>query len=252
MKEQTLNVATPDGEMATFLAMPETGGPFPPVILFMDIWGMREQLRDVARSVAAQGFACAAPSLYYRSGDVHFDHRHDDGKTKSIFVLDDADRQLMLDYAGHLTDEMAVSDAFALIQHLRTVDGVGQGYAGCFGYCMGGRHVVKVAAAHPEIFRATASLHGTALVTEDPASPHRGADRIQGEIYFGYGGLDSYTPPDVIAAVRTAFEASPAVLHEKIHKNTDHGYAIPDRDVYSESASAADWQTIFEMFRRAL
>ena len=62
MKEQQLRVATPDGEMTTFLAMPDSGGPFPPIILFMDIWGMREQLHEVARFVAAEGFACAAPS----------------------------------------------------------------------------------------------------------------------------------------------------------------------------------------------
>lgn len=252
MREQTHTVTTPDGDMETFLAMPDDGGPFPPVILFMDIWGMREQLRDVARFVAEKGFACAAPSLYYRSGDIHFDRRHEDGKTKSIFVLDHDDRETMLDYGRQLTDEMAVSDAFALIQHLRTIGGVSQGFAGCFGYCMGGRHVVRIAAAHPDIFRATASLHGTSLATDDPDSPHRGAAKIQGEIYFGYGELDSFTPPDVISAVHTAFDASPAILHEKIHKDTDHGYAIPDRDVHNEAASSADWETIFEIFHRTL
>lgn len=252
MKEQTLAVATPDGEMTAFLAMPDTGGPFPPVVLFMDVWGMREQLRDVARFVAAEGFACAAPSLYYRNGDVHFDHRHDDGRTKSIFVLDDNDRQRMLDYAVHLTDEMAVSDAHALVTHLRRIDGVSGGFAGCFGYCMGGRHIVKVAAAHPDIFRASASLHGTYLATDDPESPHLGAPKIKGEIYFGYGEKDSFTPPDVIAAVRAAFEKSPAAMHEKVHADTDHGYAIPDRDVYNPAAAATDWEAIFGMFHRVL
>lgn len=252
MKEQTIEVATPDGNMSTFLAMPDSAGPFPPVILFMDIWGMREQLRDVARFVAEKGFACAAPSLYYRSGDVHFDRRHEDGKTKSIFVLDDDDRQQMLEYNSHLTDEMAVSDAFALIKHLRGIDGVSQGFAGCFGYCMGGRHVVRVAAAYPDIFRATASLHGTALVTDAPDSPHLSAPRIQGEIYFGYGEQDPYTQSDVIDTVRAAFNDSPASMLDRVHPNTDHGYAIPDRDVYNESASGADWDTIFDIFRRTL
>ena len=78
MKEQTLQVKTPDGTMETFLAMPDSDGPFPPVVLFMDVWGMREQLRDLARFAAAEGFACAVPSLYYRNGGVHFDHRHPD------------------------------------------------------------------------------------------------------------------------------------------------------------------------------
>ena len=42
MKEQTFQIRTPDGDMETFLAMPDGDGPYPPVILYMDIWGMRE------------------------------------------------------------------------------------------------------------------------------------------------------------------------------------------------------------------
>jgi carboxymethylenebutenolidase len=139
---------------------------------------MREQLRDVARMVAAEGYACAAPSLYYRCDDTHFDHRHEDGRTKSIFVLDPEDRPKILEYNSHLTDDMGVSDAVALIAHMRSIDGVGAGPPGCFGYCMGGRHVVQAAVAHQDIFRATASLHGTALVTAEANSPHLGVPRI--------------------------------------------------------------------------
>ena len=113
MKEQTFLVETPDGKMETFLAMPDGDGPYPSVVLFMDIWGMREQLRNITRFVAAEGFACAAPSLYYRWGNNHFDYRHADGSTKSIFTLSEDDRQQMLDYGSQLTDDMATSDTAA-------------------------------------------------------------------------------------------------------------------------------------------
>ena len=252
MKEQTLQVKTPDGTMETFLAMPDSDGPFPPVVLFMDVWGMREQLRDLARFVAAEGFACAVPSLYYRNGGVHFDHRHPDGRTQSISLLSDADRAKMLEYASHLTDDMAVSDAGAVIDHLRSIDDISRGYAGSFGFCMGGRHVFKVGAGHPDIFRAAASLHGTYLAVDQPGSPHRVVPNMRGEVYCGYGALDPFTPPETAAAIRAAFAGAPAVLHERLHEDTHHGYAIPDRDVYNEAASLADWQTIFDMYRRVL
>ena len=158
----------------------------------------------------------------------------------------------MLDYNRHLTDDMVIADTGAMVAHLRTVNRVSDGYAGCFGYCMGGRHVMKVAAGHPDIFRATASLHGTYLVTDEPDSPHRGIAQIQGEVYCGYGALDPFTPPELRDAVRAAFAESAAVLHEKLHPDTHHGYAIPDRDVYNEAASRADWDEIFAMFRRTL
>ncbi len=252
MDERTLQVETPDGVMETFLAMPDSDGPFPPVMLYMDIWGMREQLRDVARTVASEGFACAAPSLYYREGNIHFDRRHPDGRTKSISILDDVDRQRMLDYNAHLTDEMAISDTGALIEHLRTIDKVSKSYAGCFGYCMGGRHVMKVAAAYPDVFRATASYHGTYLATDKLDSPHLGAPKIKGEVYCGYGDEDPFTPREVIDMVRKAFDDSDAVLHEIVHPATKHGYAIPDRDVFNEDASEKDWKVVYDMFRRML
>lgn len=250
MREQTLEVRTPDGAMDTFLALPDAGGPFPPVVLFMDIWGMRDQIRDIARGVAAEGFACAAPDLYYRAGGRHFDRRHPDGRSKSIAILEPDDRQAMIDYSSHLTDDMVVSDADALMAQLRTVDGVGQGPAGCFGYCMGGRHVVRVAAALPDLFRATASFHGTRLVTDGPDSPHLSASAIRGEIYFGYGELDGFTPPEVIATMRDAFADAPAVYSDRVHPGAHHGYAIPDRDVYDAAAGKTDWETVFGMFRR--
>jgi dienelactone hydrolase len=75
---------------------------------------------------------------------------------------------------------------------------------------------------------------------------------MRGEVYCGYGALDPFTPPETTAAVRAAFEGAPAVLHERLHADTHHGYAIPDRDVYNEAASLADWQTILDMYRRVL
>jgi len=252
MIEHDIKVTTSDGLMDTFLALPDGRGPFPPVILYMDIWGMRDQLRDIARFAARQGLACAAPSLYYRQGDTHFVHQHPDGRTKSISILSQTDRQKMLDYNAHLTDDMVIADTLTLISRLREVDNVSDGFAGCFGYCMGGRHVIRVAAAHSEIFRATASFHGTYLVTEKPNSPHLCAHDIQGKIYFGMGENDPFTPRRVVTALMEAFDDSPAKATFRIHGDTDHGYAIPDRDVYNSDATNADWQEIFSMFRRML
>ncbi len=49
MIEQTLDIATKDGAMETFVVRPERGGPCPPVLFLMDAPGIREELRDMAR-----------------------------------------------------------------------------------------------------------------------------------------------------------------------------------------------------------
>ena len=69
-------------------------------------------------------------------------------------------------------------------------------------WCAAGRHVVKIAAAQPDICWATASFHGTFLVVDRTYSPHLFAPGIEGEIYLGMGEEDPFTPPDVIGTVK--------------------------------------------------
>ena len=40
--------------------------------------------------------------------------------------------------------------------------------------------------------------------------------------------------------------------HYEVHKGADHGYALPDRDVFHKQGANRDWELIFAMFRRQL
>ena len=55
MHERIISVRTPAGEMETFITYPEEGGPFAPVLIYMDFWGVREELFDIARRVGTVG-----------------------------------------------------------------------------------------------------------------------------------------------------------------------------------------------------
>jgi len=37
-----------------------------------------------------------------------------------------------------------------------------------------------------------------------------------------------------------------------VHAGTEHGYALPDRDIYHKASANRDWENIFAMFRRQL
>src|SRR6266851_9198356 len=68
MIEATLDIATQDGAMETFICHPERGGAFPAVMLLMDAPGIREELRDMARRLGTVGYYVLLPNLYYRAG----------------------------------------------------------------------------------------------------------------------------------------------------------------------------------------
>ena len=139
---------------------------------------------------------------------------------------------------------------------LRVIDGdvlAKRGPVGSIGYCMGGRHILCVAGAFPERLRAGACLHGVELVTDKPDSPHCIAQKAQGELYCGHAERDKFTQPPTIAALRTALGTVPGLkFFDEIHKNAEHGYALPDRDVHDKHASNRDWELILAMFQRQL
>jgi carboxymethylenebutenolidase len=252
MKERIVEIETPDGRMDSFITHPEQGGPFPPVVRFMDVWGVREQLYDLARRIGTVGYAAVVPNFYYRKGGITFDFRHPDGKTISLSALEKAKQDEILGFLSHLTDDFAVSDTGAVLDFLAGDEAVRPGPVGSVGYCLGGRLVIRAAGAFPDAFQAGASLHGTRLVTDAPDSPHLDAPKMKGEIYCGFGELDHYTPPDVIAAVRDAFAGATVDYHDLVHSQVDHGYAIPDRDVFDKTAAERDWERIFAMYQRQL
>jgi dienelactone hydrolase len=40
MHEKTIEIPTADGRMETFFTHPEEGGPFAPVVVYIDVWGL--------------------------------------------------------------------------------------------------------------------------------------------------------------------------------------------------------------------
>ena len=70
MNERFVEIPTASGPMEAFVTHPEQDGPFPPVVVYMDIWGVREELFEIARRVGTVGYYCMVPDLYHRQGKV--------------------------------------------------------------------------------------------------------------------------------------------------------------------------------------
>ncbi len=252
MHERLVEIATPDGKMETFITHPEQDGPFAPVVLFMDVWGIREELFDIARRIATVGYLCAVPDFYYRQGRVRHEFRDQNNRMISLHALPEADRQRVVAPLSKLTDTMVVADTAALLRFFDTHRAVRPGPVGSIGYCMGGRHVMSVAAAYPERFRAAAGLHPTSLISDRPDSPHLVADRLRGEFYCGFAETDAYAPLSMIEELAALLAPCPVRYHHEIHKGAVHGYALPDRDIHHKVGANRDWELIFAMFRRQL
>jgi carboxymethylenebutenolidase len=255
MQENLTDIPADGGFIDTFITRPAQNGPFPAVIIYMDVWGLREELFDVARRIATVGYCCLVPNLYYRQGKIRNEFRNRKGEMITLDSLEPEQKKLVLAPLERLTDAMVVDDTAAILRYIDGDAGVRRGAAGGIGYCMGGRHVFRAAANFPQRFKASASLHGTDLVIEGENSPHLAMSKAQGEIYCGFGEEDRHTPKSTVETLErtfSSFNGWGARYVYEVHKGAEHGYALPDRDVFDKQAANRDWEIIFPIFERQL
>lgn len=235
LDEGFVQVPTADGSMECFAARPRAGGPFPPVILYMDAPGVREELYDFVRRIAGQGYFAIMPNLYYRYG------------------VREAGGRMMEMLQAH-TNAMIVADTRALIAWLDAQPAAAPGPMGCIGYCMSGKFVLAVTGSFPERFKAMASLYGVSHVTRGADSAHLRIPNILPDcsLYFGFAEHDPYVPDAEIAALDAALKQHDAdYVLEKI-PGTHHGFAFPERMGYHHAAAEHHWDIAFELFDRKL
>src|SRR5438445_13230116 len=89
MRERFVEIKTAGEVMEAFVTHPEDNRPFSAVIIYMDIWGVREELHDIARRVGAVGYYRMVPDCYYRQGKrIHSEFRNEKKHTISITRTD--------------------------------------------------------------------------------------------------------------------------------------------------------------------
>ncbi len=241
MLEREIDLQTADGLMNTFVTQPDEGGPHPAVLFYMDAPGKREELHDMARRIATAGYFVVLPNLYYR--------RERDFRMQR----DEAGMKLMFDQMRSLKNAMIVQDTKTLLDFVDSEDGARPGPVGAVGYCMSGPFVFAAAAAYPDRFAATASIYGAGLMTDRDDSPHLGAERIKGEIYFACAEIDSYAPKEQIDALEKYLAATQVKHRIEWYPGVEHGFAFPQREgIYDKPAAERHWSRLFDLFGRNL
>ena len=235
MPEFQVEITTPDGSVDCFAVHPDGDGPFPPVILYMDVVGVREELRNFARRIAGEGYFCLLPDMFYRLGPQNFDLSKGREEIERMFA---AGRTLEM--------PMVMRDTSAWLDYFDS-NPVTAGPAGAIGYCMSGRFVVAAAGTFPERFGAIASLYGVGIVTEEDDSPHLLAGRIKAELYLGFAEHDPFVPE-----LSEALQANSVPHAIETHPGTEHGFCFPERPGYVEDAAESVWRTVFDLYERRL
>lgn len=240
MHEEFVDIATADGTMPSFSCWPDGDGPFPAIVFYMDAPGIRDELHDMARRLAAEGYYVILPDLFYRFGTLRFPFR------------DDNTRKIWHTAMANLSNAAVMDDTRAMLAHMEDLDVVKPGAKACIGYCMSGRLVTTAAGTFPDTFAACASLYGVGIVTDKEDSAHRLVKHIKGEMYFGFAEVDGTVPDFVLPTLTAELDAHAIKYTLEVHPGTGHGFCFPSRDVYDEAAAEKVWTHFMNMCGRIL
>ncbi len=247
-----VDVATPAGHCDAVLAHVPGRGELPAVILFPDAYGLRPAIRDMAKRLAAQGYAVLVPNPFYRIGKSPADGMVFDFQNP-------ADRTRLAELRAPLTHEAMARDVAAFVAFLDAQPFVRRnGKVGVVGYCMGGLLAMQAAAGVADRIGAGASFHGGGLATDAPNSPHRLVPKMRAPFYIGIAANDDEREPEAKSVLADAFAAAHLAATIVVYEGTLHGWCMPDlsertgRPIYNEPQAERAWGALLAFFQRAL
>ncbi|WP_435204170.1 dienelactone hydrolase family protein [Micromonospora sp. bgisy143] len=248
MQTTTVDIPTSDGVADASLTRPDGDGPFPAVLLFMDAFGPRPRLVEMAERIAERGYLVLTPHLFYRAGRAPlFD----------LSRLGEADQrgalfEKIVPLIGALTPDVISRDTAAYLDFLAAREDVRPGPVAITGYCMGGTNALLAIEAHPDRIAAVASFHAGRVVTDAPDSPHRGVGSITGELYFGHADADQSMTPEQIATLEQALDAAGVRYRSEVYEGAHHGFTMADTPMYHEQGTERHWVALFDLLDRTL
>jgi carboxymethylenebutenolidase len=240
---ETIEIITEDGVAEAYVSRPDGEG-HPPVLFYIDAFGLRPRIEEMADRIAGWGYVVLAPNVFYRDGaaaDVAPTVDLRDPENREAYV-----GAAMARVRAHTPDQAAV-DRDAYLDALLALPGV-RGPVGVTGYCMGGRLAVRAAAGRPDDVAAIGLFHAGGLVTDADDSPHRLLGSARAEVLAGHADHDRSNPPEAIAAFDAALESAGLRYSTAVYP----GYTMADTSSYDEAATERHFTELEALFARAL
>jgi carboxymethylenebutenolidase len=231
VQREKVTIDTPGGAMPAQLARPETGGPFPAVIVVQEAFGLNQHIADVAARLAGEGYVTLAPDLFHRGGP---------GRTAGY---DDLPKALTL--MGELNDQAIVEDVGAAVGFLEKQPSVRADRIGITGFCMGGRVTYLVACSLPGKIAAAVPFYGGGIPIDRTAT-------LQAPVLAFFGEDDPFIPLDQVRALEAEAKRLGKSLEVVVYPKAPHGFFCDERDSYRPEAAADSWKRLTAFFGRHL
>ena len=243
--ESEVVIKTADGSCDAHFVHP-TSGAHAAVLVWPDIFGLRDPFRQMGKRLAQSGYAVLTINPFYRL-------RKAPTAPAGASFADPEMRKMLIGQKNSLNAETALTDATAMIAWLDAQSAVDTNKKmGTTGYCMGGPLTMRTAASFPDRVGAGASFHGGGLVTDAPNSPHRLVSKMKAQYLIAIAENDDQKQPEAKDALRDAFQSNNLEAEIEVYAGAKHGWCPPDSRVYNEAQAEKAWSRMLNLFSTAL
>ncbi|ACL56940.1 dienelactone hydrolase family protein [Methylobacterium nodulans] len=232
-----VRIATQDGEIPAYRAMPATGGPFPTVLVVQEIFGVHEHIKDVCRRLAKLGYFAVAPELYARQGNVA--------------TMPDV-QQIVREVVSKVPDAQVMADLDAAVAFAKASGKADTARLGITGFCWGGR-IVWLYAAHNPGLRAAVAWYGRLAGETTPLMPKNPVDlapALKAPVLGLYGGADQGIPVSTIEQMKTRCQAAGKTCEFVVYPDAPHAFHADYRPSYRSEPAHDGWRRLQAWFRQ--
>lgn len=227
-------------QVSGYLARPLGSGPYPGVVVIHEVFGLVTHVKEVARKMAAHGYAAVAPDLHHREGPGDSD-----------------DVASAVRAAGGVPDARAVGDIEGAASLLRSLP-YGNGKVGVIGFCSGGRQTYIAACSIPSLDAAIDCYGGRVvadpgeLTERQPRAPVEMTEDLNCPLLGLFGGDDSSPSPEQTMMIEEELQRQGKTYEFHTYDDTGHAFFADYRPSYHQHTAVDGWRRVFEWFDRHL
>jgi carboxymethylenebutenolidase len=204
----------------SYLALPDRPSPHPGVVVVHEFYGLNENIRDICRRLAAEGYAALGVDLFA-------------GRNRPVCIA-----CMFLGWATGRLDFVGVRDLKAALGQLAERPEVDAAQLGALGFCLGGTYAITWACTDKRL-KAIAPYYGN-------APRRREAIRRMCPVVGSWPDRDIST--GAAATLETELTAAHIPHDLKVYPGTKQGFFNDQAKVYDAVASADSWQRVIAFF----
>jgi carboxymethylenebutenolidase len=226
VKTETVSFPSGDETATGYLAVPDSPGRHPALVVIQEWWGLNDWVKEQARKFAEQGFVALAPDLYR-------------GKVAT-------DAATAHELSRGMPQDRAIADLKGAFAYLAARADVDPSKIGSVGWCMGGGLSLQLAVHEP---RLAACVVNYGAMPTDPEDIRK----VQAPILGNFGADDRGISPQAVHAFEKAMKAADKSIDVKIYAGAGHAFENPNnKDGYRAEAAADAWKRTIEFFNAQL